>query len=614
MKRLTLVFSVVLGLLWSQHVYGAAPSPNSGTGALASLDLSPDGRTIVGIVNASTREVGPNAKSNLLIWNVPCVFRGGSACENRQLLPWLESRFEYWQAGGDQFVVDSLTLQQIETRPPFTRRDLKSLAIAKWPKIMQSDAIALPPLNEEQIAQSAIQYVSSGGYVAVSVIERDEELRVASPAREITIPRHLYDIRSLMPFRYEIVVAGDGAGFYWWSGSLGARGQLIKFAGRRRQSIPLPSDLKGSLQIVFPPSANTVAAAYTADGIRGLENPSPLVGLIDDHVQVVRRAQPDLELRLVSVSDDLETWALLFTSVSGSQELHILKPRTSDVRTVVLSRADSDEASPSKPLRSQYISIPAENIPLPARHYALLEGTAPKKLIIRFHGGPTISAASDRFGWVRRLTTQGFDVLDVDYRGSPGYGAKHLLALKRPAAEVMRQDLGAAVAWARAQGYAQVGFLGTSAGGIAGVAALTSEGPKLDFMVLESPLIDRPPSVKNMSCERIKGQTTDRMFGLRTLTKGQCDPFPTGLLERARPTNIPILVFAGRRDARTPFAVTETWAAKAQAGNGCLVLVDSDQGGHTLLAWPKSEEAKALKTLEDWLSHVGETDACRPGG
>lgn len=609
MNKHLLLFLAVLVAFLPQHSYSAKLIPISGPGSLTSLDVSPDGRTIVAIENASVREDGQSAKSKVFIWDAECLLHNGDDCQKVQSLPWFDSSFLYWRDNVDQFVVDSLTLQQIDAVAPFAQQDLKSFAIVKWPKVMRSDAPAPAPSSEAEVVEGAVRYLSSDGRVALRLVDRDQELRVVTPSAEMVIPRRLYDLRTLMPNRYEITVSGHGSGFYFWSGSMGARGELLKYTGRKRSLIPLPTDVEGSLEIVFPPNAMAAVAAFTPDAVRGVEYRGPLVALVNEHVQTVRLARPDLELKAVRVSDDYLTWALLFASIGGAQELHVLKPGTGAIGTVRLS----DGAAPDR-LSSHYISVPEGQRTLPARYYARRGQSRSNKLIVRFHGGPPVSAADDVFGWVRRLSAQGFDVLDVDYRGSPGYGAKHFLGLKRPAAKVLKKDLGAAVAWARHHGYTQIGFLGTSAGGLAGAAALADSDLKLDFMVLESPLIDQPKGLAGISCSRIKGQTTDRVFGLRRLPDGQCEPYPTGLLNNTHFASTPVLLIAGKRDLRTPFAIAEAWAGRVNAGGGCVEVVASEQGRHTLYDWPKPEERRALLMLESWLTRVEGREECHSRG
>ncbi|NND48634.1 MAG: S9 family peptidase [Rhizobiales bacterium] len=96
-------------------------------------------------------------------------------------------------------------------------------------------------------------------------------------------------------------------------------------------------------------------------------------------------------------------------------------------------------------------------------------------LIVSAHGGPTGMArrgfALDRQYW----TTRGFAFLDVDYRGSSGYGREFQRALDGLWGEADSQDAIAAVEFAIAEGLcdaARIVIRGSSAGGLTVLNAL----------------------------------------------------------------------------------------------------------------------------------------------
>ena len=62
------------------------------------------------------------------------------------------------------------------------------------------------------------------------------------------------------------------------------------------------------------------------------------------------------------------------------------------------------------------------------KDFTITPGTLPP-LMIRAHGGP-IGAATTSFNlWIQYLTSRGFALLDVNYRGSTGYGTKYRKSL-----------------------------------------------------------------------------------------------------------------------------------------------------------------------------------------
>ncbi|TPW20238.1 MAG: peptidase S9 prolyl oligopeptidase, partial [Elusimicrobia bacterium] len=101
------------------------------------------------------------------------------------------------------------------------------------------------------------------------------------------------------------------------------------------------------------------------------------------------------------------------------------------------------------------VSFPARD-GLTLRGYLTLPPAGGKNLplVLLVHGGPW---ARDHWGWNPEalwLADRGFAVLRVNFRGSTGYGQKHLHAGDREWGAKMQDDLTDAVAWAVARGVA----------------------------------------------------------------------------------------------------------------------------------------------------------------
>jgi dipeptidyl aminopeptidase/acylaminoacyl peptidase len=111
-------------------------------------------------------------------------------------------------------------------------------------------------------------------------------------------------------------------------------------------------------------------------------------------------------------------------------------------------------------------------------YLTLPAGVEPRGLptVMFVHGGPW---HRDRWGfdpWAQWLSNRGYAVLQVNFRGSTGYGKAFLNAGNLEWAGTMRTDLLDARDWAIAQGYsdpARFAIMGGSYGGYAVLAALT---------------------------------------------------------------------------------------------------------------------------------------------
>lgn len=115
-------------------------------------------------------------------------------------------------------------------------------------------------------------------------------------------------------------------------------------------------------------------------------------------------------------------------------------------------------------------------LPLLVTHPALpAPGPAPTVLLV--HGGPW--SRGNHWTWQAEpqfYASRGYLVLEVDFRGSSGYGARHLRAGDKQWGLKMQDDLDDAVAWAVKQGLTdprRVCIVGASYGGYAALMGLS---------------------------------------------------------------------------------------------------------------------------------------------
>ncbi|MGN5239362.1 S9 family peptidase [Rhodococcus sp. SJ-3] len=128
---------------------------------------------------------------------------------------------------------------------------------------------------------------------------------------------------------------------------------------------------------------------------------------------------------------------------------------------------------------------PMEAVEFPARDglplHAFLTlpvGIEPRNLptVLLVHGGPW---AHDSWGYspeAQLLANRGYAVLQVNFRGSTGYGRRHVTSAIGEFAGAMHHDLIDATDWAVAQGYAdpnRIGIFGGSYGGYAALVGVT---------------------------------------------------------------------------------------------------------------------------------------------
>ncbi|MCO1660582.1 S9 family peptidase [Pseudonocardia humida] len=93
-------------------------------------------------------------------------------------------------------------------------------------------------------------------------------------------------------------------------------------------------------------------------------------------------------------------------------------------------------------------------------------------LVLLVHGGPWYHDSWGYSSDVQFLANRGYAVLQVNFRGSLGYGRRHVTAAIGEFARAMHDDLIDAVDWAVARGYADPGRIGIYGGSYGGYAAL----------------------------------------------------------------------------------------------------------------------------------------------
>jgi dipeptidyl aminopeptidase/acylaminoacyl peptidase len=180
--------------------------------------------------------------------------------------------------------------------------------------------------------------------------------------------------------------------------------------------------------------------------------------------------------RIVSSSEDDQVHLVLVGSDRDPGAYYILDLKQPSLTLFKKIRPDVD---PAKMQPKLYVSFNARDGLKLYGYLTLPAGSAGKKvpLIIHPHGGPF--GVRDYWGFddeVQFLANRGYAVLQVNYRGSGGYGRAFLDKGKRQWGKAMQDDLSDAVKWATETGIAdpkRIAIYGASYGGYATLAGLT---------------------------------------------------------------------------------------------------------------------------------------------
>ncbi len=188
------------------------------------------------------------------------------------------------------------------------------------------------------------------------------------------------------------------------------------------------------------------------------------------------RSFDGLEVAFASISDD-ENRILIRTYSDrdrGAYYLLDVAKGSLGLVTVVGPKIKASQMAPMQPVTYAsrdglsihgYLTLPLDRAP-----------GSPVPFIIHPHGGPF--GIRDSWGFdpeVQFLANRGYGVLQINYRGSGGYGSKFLHAGYQQWGGKMQDDLTDGVKWAVAQGYAdpkRTAIYGASYGGYATLAGL----------------------------------------------------------------------------------------------------------------------------------------------
>jgi dipeptidyl aminopeptidase/acylaminoacyl peptidase len=342
----------------------------------------------------------------------------------------------------------------------------------------------------------------------------------------------------------------------------------------------------------------------------------------------------DREIDMVSVNRARNEWTALRSGVR--EDLEILR-KTGPGDLLFLNRSNDgrywvigldNDVSPLKyyiydkknktaeflfthrPALLQYRLAPMEPVTVRARDGLKLQGylTFPKgrkksfPMVLFVHGGPWT-----RDGWgydpvAQWLADRGYACLQINFRGSTGFGKKFVNAGNKEWGRKMQDDLSDAAAWAARRGIAdpqRIGIMGASYGGYAALAAAAFTPEVFRCAVDMFGPSDLAALIRSMppywSVE--KANILKRMGDPDTESAFLKERSPLFFSDRIR---IPVLIAQGANDPRTPKSESDRMVeALRQRNVECEYVVFPDEG-HGFVK--PENRLKFFRTAEAFLS------------
>ncbi|NOZ67597.1 MAG: S9 family peptidase [Alphaproteobacteria bacterium] len=200
-------------------------------------------------------------------------------------------------------------------------------------------------------------------------------------------------------------------------------------------------------------------------------------------------------------------------------------------------------------------------------------------MVIMPHGGPF---ARDGYGfdyWVQFLTTRGYAVLQMNYRGSTGYGTKFERMGYHEWGRKMLEDINDGTKWAIEQGYAdpkRICIMGGSYGGYAALQAVVKDQSLYKCSIAFAPVTD----VRRMLLDdRDFLDYRRNEFYVRNddLSTSEISP-----VNHIGGFNLPVLLLHGTIDRVVPYKQGKKFADKMKKRRKDFKFITLKEGDHHL--------------------------------
>lgn len=295
-------------------------------------------------------------------------------------------------------------------------------------------------------------------------------------------------------------------------------------------------------------------------------------------LEVLRKAASG-DLFLLNRSRDGRYWVVGFDNASSPLKYYIYDRKSKKAEFLFAHR----------PELMKYRLASMKAVTFQARDGLTLQGylTSPRwgkkfsPMVLLVHGGPW---TRDVWGYdplAQWLADRGYACLQVNFRGSTGFGKKFVNAGNKEWGRKMQEDLTDAVAWAVSEGIAdpeRVGIMGASYGGYAALAAAAFTPEVFRCAVDMFGPSDLAALIRSMppywSIE--KNNITQRMGDPDTESALLKERSPIFFTDKIR---IPVLIAQGANDPRTPKAESDAMVeALRQRGVECEYALFPDEG------------------------------------
>ncbi|TQK28719.1 S9 family peptidase [Arthrobacter sp. SLBN-53] len=415
----------------------------------------------------------------------------------------------------------------------------------------------------------------------------DVEISRWDPDTRTLRPIKLYDGRDYPLGIHPIAPTPDGTGIWLGSYAGGDRMRLMRLDVATGTETEVDSHPRFDLgaQIMLP--SPFILSEQTGEliGARYYGERQVIHALDPDFAAVLDRLAglSDGDLSTISCDDGGQRWVVSFQHDREPGVTYFYDRSTDESRLLFRPYPNLDPAglAPMAPVRLKsrdgldlhgYLTLPVgvQPIGLP--------------MVLLVHGGPWARDVWSYQPDVQLLANRGYAVLQINFRGSTGYGKSFTQAAIGEFAGRMHDDLIDAVDWAVEQGYAdrdRVAIFGGSYGGYAALVGVTFTpdvfAAAIDYVGISS-LANFMKTLPNVG-RRFLATNWHLYVGDPSDPQAEADMLSRSPITRVDQIRTPLLVVQGANDSRVVQAESDNMVAALRArGVEVEYMVKEDEG------------------------------------
>jgi dipeptidyl aminopeptidase/acylaminoacyl peptidase len=298
------------------------------------------------------------------------------------------------------------------------------------------------------------------------------------------------------------------------------------------------------------------------------------------------------ELSVESTSWDYRRMIIYAESPDVPGRYYLYEPGTESLRLLGVTYPELDEQplSPMRPVRYKardgleipgYLSLPPGSGLRPA---------TPLPAVVMPHGGPYVRDFAAFDPLVQLLTSRGYAVLQMNYRGSTGYGAEFQAAGQRQWGKAMQDDVTDGTAWLVAEGIAdpaRICIVGWSYGGYAALMGAAKEPDRYRCSVSIAGVADLRRLVES-SNKYLYGRVSTRFIG--DAWRDRKDLTENSPARRASAIRVPVLLAHGTKDRVVDPDQSRMMAAALKSAGRSFEYIELKDADHSVTQMPQRQQ------------------------